>query len=122
MEDTSGPYARHMPNRRVTLRSERRGANQRTLEAYLDTEGDLHIDGQDLGPGTGPLGADGELEWFQSIRAIDLPALRAALGVDADADLLDALEQSWAGSSMSQRLEVLIRESGIPANLDTWRS
>lgn len=111
-----------MPNRRVTLRSERRGTSQRALEAYLDTEGDLHIDGQDLGPGTGPLGADGEYEWFQSIRAVDLPALRAALGIDADADLLDALEQSWTGSTMSRKLEVLIRESGVPTNLDTWRS
>lgn len=111
-----------MTNRCVTLRSESHGANQRTLEAFLDVDGNLRIDGQDLGPGTGPLGADGELEWFQCIRAADLPALRAVLGIDADADFLDALEGSWTGSTLSRKLELLIRESGILTELDTWRS
>ncbi|MEO6208367.1 MAG: hypothetical protein ABIP77_10505 [Candidatus Limnocylindrales bacterium] len=111
-----------MTSRRVSLRSVQRGSDRRRLEAYLDAEGDLHIDGQDLGPGTGPLGADGEVEWFQSIRVVDLPALRALLGIDADAVLLDALEESWTGPTRSRDLETRIRESGIPTELDTWRS
>ncbi len=111
-----------MTSRRVSLRSVQRGLDRRRLEAFLDTDGDLHIEGQDLGPGTGPLGADGEYEWFLTIRAIDLPAIRAVLGIDADADLLGSLGRSWSGPTRSRDLEARIRESGIPTELDTWRS
>ncbi len=111
-----------MTSRRVSLRSTQRGLDRRRLEAFLDAAGDLHIDGQDLGPGTGPLGADGEYEWFLTIRAIDLAAMRAVLGIDADADLLETLERSWSGPMRSRELEAHIHESGIPTELDTWRS
>ena len=57
----------------VTLRDERDGADRRHLAAYLDDEGDLHIDGQDLGPGTRMVSEDGEYEWFTTIAAADLP-------------------------------------------------
>jgi hypothetical protein len=51
--------------REVQLRAERDGADARFLWAYLDDEGGLHIDGQDLGPGTAISSDDGEYEWFQ---------------------------------------------------------
>jgi hypothetical protein len=39
-------------SRIVRLREERSGADSRFLDAYLDGEGNLHVDGQDLGPAT----------------------------------------------------------------------
>ncbi len=96
--------------------------DRRRFEAYLDADGNLHLEGQDLGPGTGPLGADGEYEWFLTIRAADVPALRDMLGIHADADLLETLERSWSGPTRSRDLEARIHASGIETELDTWRS
>ena len=48
---------------KVTLRSERSGRDVRTLWAHVDVDGNLHVDGQDLGPRTAPVSVDGEYEW-----------------------------------------------------------
>ena len=65
------------PPRKVTLRAERSGTDYRHLEAYVDAAGVLHIDGQDLGPGTSIVSDDGEYEWFETIAAADVPRLIA---------------------------------------------
>lgn len=99
--------------RKVFLRRERLGAESRYLWAYLDDLGNLHIDGQDLGPATSPVSSDGEHEWFLTIHATELPRLRELLGVSPDADLLDTLESQWSGPR-SGELERALDESGIP--------
>jgi hypothetical protein len=58
---------------------------------------DLHIDGQDLGPGTAPVSSDGEYEWFKTIRAGDVPKVVMLLGGDADDDVLNLLEARYTG-------------------------
>ncbi len=83
----------------VTLREEVDGPDRRHLWAYVDEEGNLHIDGQDLGPRTAPVSADGEYGWFQTIRKGQLPELRQLLGGNPDDDVLDLLESKWTGSS-----------------------
>ena len=65
---------------RVELRKEHDGTDSRYLRAYLDASGNLHIDGHDLGPGTAPVSADGEYEWFKTIRAEDVPKVVTAPG------------------------------------------
>jgi hypothetical protein len=102
--------------RQVILRNERRGADTRHLCAYLDDEGNLHIDGQDLGPATAPVSDDGEYEWFRTIGHEDLPQLMSLLGAPADADLLDVLQRKWSGAR-SYDLDKLLRESGIKVEL-----
>jgi hypothetical protein len=89
-----------VPERRVVLRDWRGKDNDgggllRFLEAYLDVEGNLHIDGQDIG-GAAHLISDGEYEWFQEIAAADVPAFRALLDVAPEEDLLDALESRYS--------------------------
>jgi hypothetical protein len=105
--------------RTVTLRDERVGADTRWLGAYLDATGALHVDGHDLGPGTAPVSGDGEYEWFEVIRAVDLPRLVAALGGDPGDDVLDLLARDWTGPR-SYDFERRLRESGVPVKIFTW--
>lgn len=100
-------------DRHVTLRAERRGEDSRNLWAYLDAEGSLHIDGQDLGPATAPVSPDGEYEWYTTIRREHVGDLVAALGGQPDADVLDLLAERYSGDG-SYELERVVRESGIP--------
>jgi hypothetical protein len=102
-----------MATRKVTLRNERAGNDSRCLWAYVDDEGNLHIDGQDLGPSTAPVSDDGEYEWFQTIRCEDVPRLVARLGGGPTAHVLDLLETRWSGAR-SYDLEKILREGDIP--------
>jgi len=96
----------------VVLRDEQEGRDSRHLWAYLDAEGALHIDGQDLGPGTAIVSDDGEYEWFQRIPSKDVPRLVAILGGNRGDNVLDVLEQNWTGGR-SGELERLLRESDL---------
>jgi len=106
-------------SRRVTLRKERSGADSRFLDAWLDEDGALRIDGQDLGPSTSPVSADGEYEWFETIERADIPKLLRLLAAQPDANILDVLERDWTGKK-SYQLEELLRSSGINLHLSVW--
>jgi hypothetical protein len=98
--------------RTVMLRAEHDGADSRYLWAHLDSDGNLHIDGQDLGPGTAIMSDDGEYEWVQAIAAADVPRVVALMDGHADEDVLTVLER-WTGRG-SYELERRLRESDIP--------
>ena len=110
-----------MPERSRTLqlRHETLGENSRFLSAYLDAQGHLHIDGQDLGPSTGSVSSDGEYEWFQVIQASDLPRLIAALGGRPDEPILELLERRFSGKA-SYELERVLRTGEIPVHREVW--
>src|SRR3954451_19199396 len=95
------------------LREEQDGPDRRYLWTYLTPGGALHIDGQDLGPGTAPVSDDGEYEWFQTIRPAHLPRLVALLGGEPGTDLLDLLAERSTGDGAAE-LERILREVGIP--------
>jgi hypothetical protein len=105
--------------RTVTLRQERQGSDVRWLGAYVDGAGALHIDGQDLGPGTAMVSSDGEYEWFVTVAAGDVDRLVALLGGQPGDDVLVLLERDWTGRQ-SYEFERLLRGSGIQVNLFTW--
>ncbi len=107
------------PTRRVVLRDEHDGADHRYLSAHLDEAGDLHIDGQDLGPGTAPVSSDGEYEWFQTVRAVHVGPLLVALGHDPRADVLEALERTFTGQG-SYQLEEVLRSGVVPVERQVW--
>ena len=111
-EGTGCPSA-NGPDRRVILRDQRDGRDQRHLWAYVDSEGSLHVDGQDLGPSTAPVSDDGEYEWFTTVRATHVLRLVELLGGDQDSDVLDLLTKRYSGMG-SYELERVIRESDIP--------
>jgi hypothetical protein len=106
--------------RKVTLRDERDGPDSRNLWAYLDDSGNLHIDGQDLGPKTALVSSDGEYEWFQLICAELTPHVLALLGEPAGTDILDALSSRWSGDNAGE-LERILRESNLPIKRTFWR-
>ena len=101
--------------RTVQLRQQHEGEDHRYLWAYVDEHGDIHIDGQDLGPATSVVSADGEYEWFQTVSAQHVPAVVALLGGQPGDDVLDVLQDGYTGSQ-SYDLEALLRESNIPIN------
>jgi len=105
--------------RRVALRKERSGGDSRFLDAWLDEDGTLHIDGQDLGPSTSPVSTDGEYEWFHTIEKADIPNLLRLLGEPSDSKILDVLERNWTGKK-SYELEGMFRGSGIPLHTRIW--
>jgi hypothetical protein len=102
--------------REVTLRDEKNGLDSRHLWAYLDNDGNLHIEGQDLGPATAIVSNDGEYEWHEMISARDVPRLLTILGADPTASILDDLEMHWSGSNAG-KLDARIRASGIDMQL-----
>jgi hypothetical protein len=102
--------------RTVTLRDERHGEDARHLRAYLDEDGNLHIDGQDLGPGTAMVSSDGEYEWYQVVAANDVSRVAKLLGAEPGESLLDVLQREWTGDR-SYELEEHLRGSGIPMTL-----
>lgn len=101
--------------RRVVLRDERHGRDSRYYEAFLDEHGNLHLEGQDLGPATEPVGVDGEYEWFSLIAAADVPRAVVALGGAPGDDVLDVLAAHWTGAAAS-RLEA----EGIAIDRQVW--
>ncbi|MHB8328365.1 MAG: hypothetical protein ACYDD6_01845 [Acidimicrobiales bacterium] len=86
--------------------------DSRYVWAYLDDGGNLHIDGQDLGPGTAPVSAEGEYEWFKTIGAEDMPKVVTLLGGVGGDDVLDLLEARYTGER-SYELEKRLRDSDI---------
>jgi hypothetical protein len=115
MEPTH-PYTQDAP---LTLRSERQGSDRRSLWAWVDDRGDLHVDGQDLGAGTSMVSDDGEYEWYQTIDAADLPALVLALGGPVGAHVLDVLAARYTGEG-SYELERILREGVVPVARMVW--
>ncbi len=90
----------------VILRDTSDADGTRHLSAALTPAGDLVIEGRDFGDGVERLLCAREYEWIWTVRAPDLPALAAALGVTTD--ILAALSARFSGD----------RAAGLKAFLD----
>ena len=92
------------PKDRSCLRRASRPASQvaawwRCLDARRSSSGDLWIEGEDLGPATGPVTADGEYEWVWTVTADKLPELLRVLGAEPGANVLDGLASRRSGAA-----------------------
>lgn len=104
----------------VQLRAEARPDGSRlNLWAFLDDDGNLHLNDQDLGPVTRPVSADGEYEYFKTVAAADVPRLVELAGGEPGENVLKLLARRWSGPA-SFELERTLRESGIPVELRVW--
>ena len=102
----------------MTLHDESLGGDRRSLCAYLE-QGNLHLEGQDLGPGTALVSGEGECEWRRTIGAEHMSPLLALLGGAPGNDLRELLEQRWSGPN-SYELERLLRECDIPMEFHSY--
>ena len=100
---------------RVVLREERSKTDIRHLSAGYAANGDLRIEGQDLGDGVQRIFGYREYEWGWTIWAADLPKLAEALGVTSD--VLKALAASYSGDNAAN-LGAFLEDHGVP--FETW--
>jgi len=104
----------------ITLRDETRvDGSHLALWAYLDAAGQLHIDGQDLGPITCNVSTDGEYEYFKIVAGPDIPRLIERLGGTPGSGILELLERKWTGEK-SYELEDILGACDIPVVLAVY--
>lgn len=94
----------------LLLRDLDRNGVHTCLWARLDADGNLHIEGQDLGVPPGLVSNDDEYEYFHTIRAEDIPKLIELLGGDPGDDLRDVLGLNWTDAD-SFELEKRLRDA-----------
>jgi hypothetical protein len=104
--------------RSVTLRSEGEGRDWHSLSVCLDENGDVRIEGQDLGPRVAGWWGEGrtEYEWTITIGAADVAAYVRCLGGNPGDDVLELVRTCYDRGSfcVSQRF---LNEQGIPNDL-----
>jgi len=80
----------------VILRAEITGSDQRHLWAHVDSNGDLVIAGQDLGPSVEQFFGEREYEWAHTIKKQHIPQFLELLNQDPRANVMTVL-QGYAG-------------------------
>ena len=102
---------------RVILRDVKDALGSRYLAAFLTVEGDVVIEGQDVGDGVEQVFGDGirEYEWTYTIHAAHIPTLRQALA--ASGDVLAALRERFSGDDAAS-LKQFLEDRDIPH--DVW--
>lgn len=108
-------WTRRNLSRRVVLRDERRPSGTRYLSAAYSPQGDLVIEGQDLGDEVEHAFGRREYEWVWTIRKANLATLSAALS--GNDDVLDGLASRFSGRGAA-KLHSFLSESGVP--FETW--
>ncbi len=81
---------------KVTLRAEIEGSDQRHLWAQIESNGDLVIAGQDLGPTVVQFFGEREYEWAHTIKKQHIPQFLELLNQDPEANVMTVL-QGYAG-------------------------
>jgi hypothetical protein len=97
--------------KRVVLRNVEDAQGTRHLQASLTSEGDLVIEGQDLGAGVKSAFGVYEYEWAWTIRAPDVPLLLAALG--GTSDVLPALREQFSDDRAAD-LQSFLESHDVP--------
>ncbi len=99
----------------TVLRDVRDDQGTRYLAASLTAEGDLVIEGQDLGRGVEQFYGVREYEWSWTVRAPDIPALLSALGTSSD--VLSALSARFSDERAAE-IKSFLDAHEIPH--ETW--
>jgi hypothetical protein len=97
----------------VVLRRVKDADGSRLLEASLTVEGNVLIEGWDLGDGVERVFGVREYEWTWTIPAASIPALLRALGVTDH--VLAALQARFSGENAAL-LGPFLEENEIPTN------
>lgn len=89
----------------VILRNQRDEYGLRYLDATLNEDGDIVIEGQDLGKGVEEAFGCSEYEWTWIIKSENVHLLKDALG--GKEDVLDTLEKEYSDINASKLYEFL---------------
>ncbi|NRQ33331.1 hypothetical protein HII36_15960 [Nonomuraea sp. NN258] len=106
-----------MTMRVVVLRHIEDEEGLRVLDARLTDDGDLRIEGHDLGPRVEEFFGAGmtEYEWVHIVRARDFPRLVSTLGGQAGENVLDVLERTCSGENATRIAGLLGTGKPVPA-------
>ena len=101
----------------VVLRDVQDNLGSRYLAASFTPEGNIKIEGQDLGSGVEQGFGEGirEYEWAWVVNAAHIPALKQAL--EAPVDVLEELKTRFSGDQAAL-LKKFLDDQNIP--LDAW--
>jgi hypothetical protein len=77
---------------KVTLRAEIEESDQRHLWAQIESNGDLVIAGQDLGPTVKQFFGEREYEWAHTIKKQHIPQFLELLNQDPEANVMSVLQ------------------------------
>ncbi len=94
----------------VVLRRSQGSGGSRSLLASLDHDGNLTIDGHDIGPEVEQFWGCSEYEWRWNIHAADVPALKEALG--GRGRILNLLKTRFSEDHAAE-LQSFLRQAGI---------
>jgi hypothetical protein len=97
----------------VRLRS---GEDGRYLSAYLDSDGRLHLDGEDFGPKVRLVTNRDSYEYEGTIEAEDVPRLCELLGGRPGEGILEVFARDWC-EDRADDFERVLRESDIDVAL-----
>ena len=97
--------------KKVVLRKERSESDYRFLSAEIDENGDLVIDGQDLGGGVDSAFGCSEYEWSWTVRAKHIGQLKIALG--SRRNILRTLKKRFSDQKAAGLYEFL-QKSKVP--------
>ena len=95
----------------VILRDEASADDRRRLTARYAANGDLLIEGQDIGKSVEAFFGSREYEWAWTIAKSDHPKLLRALGTTAD--LMRAIKGRFSGDEAA-RIEAFLKTHGVP--------
>ena len=95
----------------VILRQERSKTDSRYLGAKLKENGDLVFEGQDLGSGVEEVFGASEYEWYWTVKAVDIPKFRSAIG--SSSNILKSLKRDFSGHNAAKLYEFM-QDHGIP--------
>jgi hypothetical protein len=92
-------------------RDDEEGLFRRTLS--LRDDDSLVLDGHDLGRGVSRIFGYSEYEFARTIPPDQMPKLRQALGLAADADIRAVLAEQFARRGGSRDFEQLLKDQGV---------
>lgn len=104
---------------RIVLRESRDATGVRYLEARLEPDGAVVIEGQDLGDGVEAVFGEGvrEYEWRWRVDPGQVAAAVSALGGESGDEVLPVIER-WFAAGGGRDPGSRIREAGVPIAFD----
>ena len=105
----------------VSMRQLRREDLRSFLDAGINEDGDLVLEGQDLGEFVEQAMGTDEYEYAKTYAKSTFPAILEALGEPAGSDILEVIAARWCGDEVSFEFERRLEKAGIPRDLWTWR-